>query len=271
MSATPGPSVVEPLSTVPSTRLATLRGLAFDIDDTVTRDGRLEPQAFDAMWRLHQAGLTLVAVTGRPIGWADVVARHWPVDVAVGENGAGWVRSTGHRTTRGFYEDDETLAAHTRLLGRVQQRVTAELPALRLANDAGARRCDLAYDVAEDETVSQEDVARLVAIFEEMGCHATVSSVHAHAAPGDWNKARGCSVALRDGLGRDLDAELHQWAFIGDSGNDAAAFAYFPLSVGVANLRRAHLQTPPKYITDGERGDGFMELARSILAARTSP
>jgi hydroxymethylpyrimidine pyrophosphatase-like HAD family hydrolase len=70
--------------------------------------------------------------------------------------------------------------------------------------------------------------------------------------------------------GRDLDGERARWVYVGDSTNDQQMFGWFALSVGVANLRRfaAELHTWPAWITDGERGDGFAEVARCLLAAR---
>ena len=59
----------------PRARCRGLAGVVFDIDDTVTRDGALEREAFDALWRAARRGLALIAVTGRPLGWADVMAR----------------------------------------------------------------------------------------------------------------------------------------------------------------------------------------------------
>ena len=90
MSAPP-PDRLRPLSELDAPACAGVEGVLFDVDDTVTKDGRLERVAYDALWALRDAGLRLVAVTGRPLGWVDVLARHWPVDLAIGENGAGWV------------------------------------------------------------------------------------------------------------------------------------------------------------------------------------
>ncbi|MFW5920333.1 MAG: HAD hydrolase family protein, partial [Polyangiales bacterium] len=86
---------VRPIDEMPAAVRDRIEGVVFDVDDTVTRDGRLERVAFDAMWRMHEGGLRLVALTGRPLGWCDVLARHWPVDVAIGENGAGWLWRDG--------------------------------------------------------------------------------------------------------------------------------------------------------------------------------
>jgi HAD superfamily hydrolase (TIGR01484 family) len=245
-------------------------GVAFDIDDTVTRAGRLELAAFQAMHELGGSGLHLVAVTGRPLGWVDVVANHWPVDAAVGENGAGWVWRDGETPREGYFEPEEKRRAYPELFERVRSRVAAELPHVRPALDQRARRCDLAFDVGETVKLPTAEIEALVDLIEAEGARSAVSSVHAHAIPGDWDKARGIERAVRDALGLDADAHRERWLFIGDSGNDAAAFEYFPLSVGVSNVRDyvSRLTVPPRFVTDKDRGRGFAEMAEHLLEAR---
>ena len=59
-----------------------------DIDDTISTSGRVTAEAYAAMERLRRAGLLVIPITGRPAGWCDHIARMWPVDAVVGENGA---------------------------------------------------------------------------------------------------------------------------------------------------------------------------------------
>ncbi|MGB5809745.1 MAG: HAD-IIB family hydrolase [Polyangiales bacterium] len=247
-----------------------VRGVIFDIDDTVTSGGVLDPEAFAAMHRLSRLGFDLVAVTGRPLGWTDVIARMWPVRVAIGENGAGWAWTDGIRVLDGYFDDRSTREAHHDVLERIRAAVSDAMPHVRLANDRGARRCDLAFDIGEEVTLPPNEIDTLIALIERNGAASSVSTVHAHAVPGSWNKARGAQRALREVLDLDLDAELGRWVFVGDSGNDAAAFTHFPLSVGVANVRAhlARLPTPPRFVTDAERGRGFAELATHLCQAR---
>lgn len=261
---------MRPLDELDAQTCRELIGLAFDIDDTVTRHGRLELAAFEAMHRLAGAGLRLIAVTGRPLGWVDVVAQHWPVDAAVGENGAGWVWREDRVPREGYFESDERRRAYPELFQRVRRRVAAELPQVKEAIDQRARRCDLAFDVGETVRLPAADIDALIKLIEGEGARSAVSSVHAHAIPGDWDKARGIVRAAREALALEVDGERSRWLFIGDSGNDAAAFDFFPLSVGVANVEDyvARLTTPPCYITGADRGRGFAELADHVLRAR---
>lgn len=258
---------MRPLAELDNTICRDLIGIAFDIDDTVTRDGRLELTAFQAMHEIAAAGLHLIAVTGRPLGWADVIALHWPVDAAVGENGAGWVWREGSALREGYYDPDNVRAGYGELFERVRRRVARELPQVKPSIDQRARRCDLAFDVGETARLRADEIERLVRIIEAEGARSSVSSVHAHAQPGDWDKARGIERAVRQSLAIEIGEQRNRWLFIGDSGNDAAAFAYFPVSVGVANVERylPILPTPPTFVTRADRGRGFAEMARHVL------
>jgi len=141
-------------------------------------------------------------------------------------------------------------------------------PDLREASDQPARRCDLAYDIGEAERVPHERVKQLVSLIHVHGARSTVSSVHAHVVPGHWDKAKGLESAVLDALGAPLDPT--RWVFVGDSANDAQAFERFGRTVGVANVRHHldRLPVPPRWITQAERGAGFVQLARALREAR---
>ncbi len=242
-----------------------LRGVIFDVDDTITRGGILEAEAFSAMHALARTGLELVAVTGRPLGWSDLFARLWPVRVAIGENGAGWAWRDGQRMREGYFSNVEARRVERGLLDTIARRVAEEIPSAVLANDSRARRCDLAFDVGEARNASPEERAELEALIEREGARAVTSSVHCHAVPGPWDKASGVERAAREVLGAFDSAK---WIFVGDSGNDVAAFHLFERSVGVANVCEHALETLPKFVTPSDRGRGFAELAAHVLAAR---
>jgi hypothetical protein len=263
---------MDPLRSLDPAALRAVRVIAFDVDDTVTRRGQLEAVAFDAMWRAARAGIHLFAVTGRPLGWADVVARHWPVRAAVGENGAGWVyrSSEGHVHESYFHSDAGERARQAAVLAQVVASVGEEMPYVRLATDQRARRCDIAFDIGEEDVLEGPVLHRLLRTIERGGAHATVSSVHAHVVAGDWDKAKGVVAAAADTL--TAVPEESEWLYIGDSGNDEAAFAFFTSSIGVSNVREhvGALAHPPRYVTDGDRGIGFAEVIDLVLAAQAS-
>ena len=246
-----------------------VRGVVFDIDDTVTRNGVLEPDAYAAIHLLADAGFELVAVTGRPLGWTDVIARLWPVRVAVGENGAGWAWVDDSGTHEGYFCTEVERAEQANLLEGIRRKAAASMPHVHTTQDHRHRRCDLAFDIGESVSLARAEIDALVALIEGMGARSSVSTVHAHAVPGLWDKAEGVARALGSVLGIDLASELERWVFVGDSGNDAAAFERFPKSVGVANVREHldRLPVPPRYVTDGDRGRGFAEVAAHLVGS----
>lgn len=244
-----------------------VRGVVFDVDDTVTRGGVLEAEAFAAMHALRARGLTAIAVTGRPLGWSDGIGATWPVSAAVGENGAGWAIRRDRGLELGDYDPQAVRQTQRALLDRVLTEVRRALPEVRVASDQPARRADLAFDVGEHARLSREEIAQLVAIIEGQGARSLVSSVHAHAIPGAWDKASGV-VRAAAALGIDAEALRTGFVFVGDSGNDAAAFAFFARTVGVANVidHLSRLPTPPRFVTEADRGRGFAEVVRHLLA-----
>lgn len=239
-----------------------LVGLAFDVDDTITEGGQLMPCALESMRALHRAQVRLIAVTGRPLGWAEVLARVLPVDIAIGENGAGWFYSHKGRALEGYILSPEERSSLEDVHARIRRRVSQALPSIREASDARLRRYDLAFDVAEEERVDEETRRALAALIREQGCTPVTSSVHCHAATGQWNKAVGLEAAARDVFG-DFDPDA--WIFIGDSGNDVPAFEFFELSVGVSNVREHGLPIGPSFVTASPRGKGFSELCAHII------
>ncbi len=245
-----------------------LQGIAFDIDDTLTRDGRLEAIGYDALWKLHQHKLRLVAVTGRPWGVAHVIAQHWPIDAAVAENGACWIARSGHTLLEGTLSSNN---AHTqRKLEQLQHDIKTQLPQVSVAHDHPLRRYDLAFDIGEYIKLPEKDIQRLKDIIEAHGAISVRSTVHLHAQFGNWDKAQGVCHVAKEIFHIDMNAEKSRWLFIGDSSNDAAAFDFFPLSVGVANIEPflPTLPTPPRYITMADRGLGFAECAHTLLELR---
>ena len=252
---------------------ARVRAVLADIDDTLTTRGRLTAQAYGALERLRDAGLLVVPVTGRPAGWCDHIARMWPVDGVVGENGAFWFRYDHARREmrRGFFHDAAERARGRERLAAVCERILAEVPGCAVASDQRYREADLAIDFCEDvPRLPPAAVARIVGLMEEAGLTAKVSSIHVNGWFGDYDKLAMARRVLGGELGIDIDAQAEAIVFVGDSPNDAPMFAHFPNSVGVANVRAfaGQLAAEPTWVTDAEAGAGFAELADALLAAR---
>jgi HAD superfamily hydrolase (TIGR01484 family) len=244
-----------------------------DIDDTLTSAGLLTAAAYCAVERLHDAGLEVVPITGRPAGWCDHFARMWPVEGVVGENGAFYFRydRSVRSMRRRFVDDGETRARQRGRLEHIGAEILRAVPGTAIAADQRYREADLAIDFCEDVTrLAPEAIDRIVALMQSHGLTAKVSSIHVNGWFGSHDKLSMTKIMMRECFGVDLDAERGRYVFIGDSPNDAPMFAYFPHSVGVANIgafagRLAH---EPAYVTGAASGAGFCQFVDFLLAAR---
>ncbi len=214
----------------------------------------------------------MLAITGRPAGWSEAFALAWPVDAIVAENGAValWRGDEG-QLCRDYLQDETTRRTNFAHLEATAQRVLRELPQTRLATDSPGRETDIAIDHSEHANLNETEIEQVVALMRRDGLNATVSSIHINGWIGDHDKVAGARWIVRTRLGRDLDAELDRWVYVGDSTNDARMFGHFPHSVGVANVARfwAALSDHPSFVATGERGAGFAEVANAVLEARS--
>jgi HAD superfamily hydrolase (TIGR01484 family) len=258
---------VRPLAELPR---AAIRALLFDIDDTLTTHGKLTADAYAALEHLHAAGKRTVAVTGRPAGWCDHIARMWPVDAVVGENGAFYFRYTHGRLHRRYQDAADVRERNRERLARIAERIVTAVPGCAIAADQPYRETDLAIDYCEDvPPLSVEQAERIAALMREAGLRAKVSSIHVNGWFGDYDKLTMTRRLFSDAFRMDLEREQAAVVYAGDSPNDAPMFEFFDHSVGVANVRRfaAVIATPPKYITRAASGAGFAELVAHVLGA----
>ncbi len=249
---------------------AGIRGLFFDIDDTLTTEGRLTAQAYSALERWKAAGKIAVPITGRPAGWCDHIARMWPVDAVIGENGAFYFYydPAGRKLQKHFLYDEPTRIANRARMAAVRDHILASVPGCALASDQLYREADLAIDFCEDvPALGLAGAERIAALMREAGMTAKISSIHVNGWFGDYDKLGMTLTFARERLGIELDPSGEGFAFAGDSPNDAPMFGFFRNSVGVANVRRyeALLAAKPAFITRGEAGTGFAELVTRLL------
>lgn len=264
---------MQPLSAMPAAVRRGVRHVLCDIDDTLTDHGRLGSAAYRALEDLRAAGLTVVPITGRPAGWCDHIARMWPVDGVVGENGAFYFRydDASRRMTRRYWKGTEERRADAARLAELGGRILAEVPGCAISADQAFREADLAVDFCEDvPALPLEAARRIQGLFAAAGAHAKISSIHVNGWFGDYDKLAMTRVFFAEVLGQDLDAARDAVVFAGDSPNDAPMFAFFPHAVGVANLLDFGDALParPAWITAARGGAGFAELAAALLAAR---
>ena len=258
-----------PLNQFPIAAARAALGVMTDIDDTLTTDGAITPDALDALARLRGAGLPVLAITGRPMGWSLPFAREWPVAAIVAENGAVALLPDGRVD---YVQDEPTRRRNALRLQAVAARVLAEVEGARLARDSAGRVTDIAIDHAEFAQLAPAAIERVLAIMRSEGMNASVSSIHINGWFGDHDKTSGARWIARRLYGRHLDDEIDRWVYVGDSTNDQAMFEAFALSVGVANLMQFadRLSVWPAYLTQAERGAGFAEVAGMLLAVRVA-
>jgi HAD superfamily hydrolase (TIGR01484 family) len=246
-----------------------VQAVLLDIDDTLTTDGKLTAAAYAALERLQRAGLRVVPVTGRPAGWCDHIARMWPVDAVVGENGAFYFFHDGKRLHKRFQDSSEARAAKRARLDAIAAQILAAVPGCALASDQPYRETDLAIDYCEDvPQLPLEAAQRIAELMRQAGLSAKVSSIHVNGWFGDYDKLATTRRLFAERFALDVAAARRGVVFAGDSPNDAPMFAFFDHSVGVANVRRFDqlLADKPKYVTRAASGAGFAELAEHLLA-----
>jgi len=254
-----------PWAGAPREAVARARGVLTDVDDTLTTDGAITPEALAALTKLRHAGVPVIAITGRPMGWSAPFAREWPLAAIVAENGGVALLPDGGVE---YAQDEATRTANALRLGAAAERVLREVPGATLARDSAGRVTDIAVDHSEFAHLSPAQIEQVVAVMRAQGMNATVSSIHVNGWYGSHDKLSGACWMVQRLLGHELDAA--RWIYVGDSTNDQQMFAHFPLSVGVANLLRfeRELTVWPAYLTEGERGAGFAEVAARLLASR---
>lgn len=261
---------MKPLEQIKPEDRALITTVLCDIDDTITTEGRLTARAYQALERLQQGGFKVIPITGRPAGWCDHIARMWPVDAVVGENGALWYRYD-HRQRKmhqHYMMSDEQRRVSRQKLDILKQTILEQVPGAGIASDQDFRIADLAIDFCEDVApLGKSEIEKIVTLFEQAGATAKVSSIHVNGWFGSWDKLTMTRLMMKDCFGVDLDTSKQTIVFAGDSPNDAPMFGFFPNSVGMANVTDFVGQLPaaPAYITSRRAGDGFAELADFLL------
>jgi HAD superfamily hydrolase (TIGR01484 family) len=264
---------MQPIASFPAETARRIVCVLTDIDDTLTTDGQLPAASYAALERLRGAGLAVVPVTGRPAGWCDMIARFWPVDGVIGENGAFYFRHdhVARKMIRKFIATEAERAVNRRKLLALGERILSEVPGAAVSADQLYREADLAIDFCEDvPPLPRAAVDKIVWLFESAGGVAKVSSIHVNGWFGRYDKLAMTRIFLREWLDLDLDQARDRIVFCGDSPNDAPMFGFFPYACGVANVRdfEGAMDATPAFVASKRGGAGFVEIAERILAAR---
>ena len=231
----------------------------------------LPAETFTMLHRLKESGFCVIPVTGRPAGWCDHIARFWPVDGIVGENGAFYFRydPDSKKMIRHYFKDEASRHKDRERLNAIQKQILTDIPGSALSADQAYREADLAIDFCEDvPPLSRERVQKIVEIFESHGALAKVSSIHVNGWFGNYDKCSMSRHLLRQVFFLNEEQEKTEVLFIGDSPNDCPMFQAFPISVGVANVLdfKGQLDPAPAWITEKRGGYGFSEMAEFLIS-----
>lgn len=251
-----------------------IRFVLTDIDDTLTVNGRLPAVVFAAMENLQQAGVRVIPITGRPAGWCDHIARMWPVDGLVGENGAFYFYYDDHKKImrRRYYKSEKQRQKDRKRFKALKQTILQNVPGADISADQPYREADLAVDFCEDvPPLPLASIEKVVDIFRNAGAQAKVSSIHVNGWFGNYDKLSMTKLLLKDVFNVPLDRERNQILYIGDSPNDCPMFGFFPHSVGVANILQFEnrLEHEPAWVTRQSGGFGFAEMVDTLLDSDT--
>ncbi len=257
---------MKPIQKLTSLEAKNLEGLFFDLDDTFLDEGKVSEAAYGALFRLKEAGLRLIALTGRPAAWGELIARMWPVEAAIAENGAVAYARHGARIVLVDSVDAQERTRRRSALSALAQSAQAQFPDLVPADDVSGRITDFTFDIGEHNVAKEDTIQAAREFAHRAGARTTRSSVHLHYTFDRADKATG-ALGYLTRTGGDPTRGRQRFAFIGDSDNDAAAFAAFALSVGVHNLR-GHFSIPPRYLTDQSQSAGFVEFSQILTELR---
>ena len=261
---------MKPFEKFPKDLKNKIRYVLSDIDDTLTLNGRLPAVVFAAMERLKNAGIRTIPITGRPAGWCDHIARMWPVDGLVGENGAFYFRydDRQRKMQRRYFKSEDQRNTDRQKLEKLKLEILKKIPGCRVSADQAYREADLAIDYCEDiPPLTMKEVDNIVRLFENAGARAKISSIHVNGWFGEYDKLTMTRMLLDEVFKDDLEAVKEDVIFIGDSPNDVPMFQFFPHSVGVANILefKGKIAHEPAWITRKAGGFGFSEMVDQLL------
>jgi HAD superfamily hydrolase (TIGR01484 family) len=258
---------MQPFEQFPRPRLAEIRWVLSDVDDTLTAGARLPAAAYDAIERLRDAGYPVVPVTAAPAGWCDLMCRMWPIAAVIGENGGlcfRWDSVTG-LTERRYWASDAERRRDGERLRELGEQVRAQVLESALSADQRWRETTLAFDNPGPPLCD-----RIAAHLAAGGARTVMNSMWVLAWFAGFDKLAMARRTLWELFAVDVERERDAIIYIGDSINDEPMFGFFPNSVGVATVRNyaGRMATPPRWVTKGGGGSGFVEVARALLQSR---
>lgn len=237
-----------------------------DVDDTITKNGKLYPHVLEAIWRAKLSGRTIILVTGGSVGWSDCYIRQWPIDAVIAESGAVMLCHDSDGSIMQIINPviDKKMVMEKR---RALLNYTSPFP---FSSDQCARFFDIAYDKKKMDHTEIKALKNTLIMF---GANFSESSIHINAWFGNYDKKSSLKYFLPNVLGISEEDYLKNGIYLGDSYNDQPLFEYIPLSIGMHTVEdnRENFEILPQYITRGTSGDGWCEVIVSLLKERKAP
>jgi HAD superfamily hydrolase (TIGR01484 family) len=251
-----------PLAQAPASTFSGVRFVLTDMDETLTYRGRLAADTYRALERLQNSGVVVIPVTAAPAGWADQMARMWPVDGVIAENGGLFFQGA----RRWGWQGEDEMAALKARLDEIGRAVLRAVPAAAYADDQPFRLTSLAFTRPVDSAQRRDIVDALRAA----GLRTTLNDMWVLGWLGDYDKLVAARRYLDQAHSLDIDADPDAVLYCGDSLNDAPMFGFFRHTVGVSTVRQYldQMPTPPRWVADGPGGAGFVEAADAVIKAR---
>ena len=214
--------------------------LAVGFDGTLARDGRCDERCIEALRALSATGRKLILVTGRELReLLEIFPEVRTFDYVVAENGA-----VMHRPAT---RESEILAQAPPeiLLQELRRRHVTPLT-------VGS---SIVRTVQANEAEVSAALRKLQLDFQLVTNPGALMML-----PAGVNKASGVWAALRE-----LGVSRHNLVAIGDGENDLALFEFAEHAVAVQNAD-ALVKRVANRTTDGAYCEGFLELARDLIA-----
>ena len=253
---------MESLSQIKRAEINEIKVLLFDLDGTFVSDDRLRSSTLECLEKLRQKKIKRIAVTGRPAGWCDLIARWWPVNSVVGENGAFSYTISDGRIIRKTFDSSSSLSAHQKKLNLLFDDIKSNFCDVHLAADQPFRQWDLALDISEEHDMDHDKVEAIYDFCISNGANAAISNIHLNVWYGNYNKL-DMTLKILD----EWNLKEHECMYIGDSPNDSPMFNHFSFSVGVKSVLKYKdiMEHFPSYLTTEDSSEGFEELTKFIL------
>jgi HAD superfamily hydrolase (TIGR01484 family) len=256
------------LSAASNAEFRDVRFVLTDMDETLTYQGRLSAATYSSLERLQGVGIRVIPVTAAPAGWCDQMARMWPVDGVIGENGGVFFQREphGHGVVRKFWHPEGVLREISARLDSIAKAVQAQVPNARFADDQAFRLTSIAFSRPEEPTACEQIVEAL----RSAGADSTINNLWVLGWLGGYDKLAMTRRVMADVYDVDIDIDRDSVLYTGDSTNDAPMFGFFRHTVGVSTVVQYlhQIPVPPAWITAGPGGRGFEEAAEALIASR---